>query len=572
LLHEPTSRVAVALILAPVVVYAQTTFTDVTDLAGVGNSGFGVGTAWGDLDNDGLLDLYVVNLGQDNALYLNSAAGAFQDITDGAGVGDSGDGVGCAWSDYDNDGFLDLFLTNRPGADRLYRNSGASTFTDVAPLYGIDDPSGWGESVAWGDYDNDGFNDLYKVRMQQPNVLYRSLSGEGFVDVTATAGVGDPGPGEACAWCDFDRDGDLDLFVTNANGFNLLYRNEGDHTFTDCADSAGLRVFGYSYGCAWGDYDNDGDFDLYVGRNGANKLYQNQADGTFEDVSVAANVASAAWTLGVAWADYDNDGWIDLHLAVHQGDDVLYRNLRDGTFVDASEEANIHNANDGRGNTWGDFNSDGFLDLYVANHQGAANLLYRNEGNSNHFLHLQLEGTASARDAIGSRVVCSAGGSSMSRQVDGGSGFASQNSLPLEFGLGENNTADSLLIFWPSGTVDTLLHLLADQFLQITEGTAAGAPFDSAPDAPTRLLLPPKPNPSTGSTSIRYLVPAPGPIELSIYDLHGRHLQTLARSVQHVGLHRLDWDPCGLPGGVYFCVLRCGQRIDRSKLSYLPER
>jgi hypothetical protein len=461
-------------LLLPVSLSAQTSFTDVTDQAGVGDTNFGVGVAWGDFDRDGRLDLYLVNLGQGNVLYLNKGDGTFEDVSFEAGVGDPGDGVGCAWGDYNNDGLLDLFMSNRPGYHRLYHNNGDTTFTDKAPEFGMSDPFGMGESVAWGDYDNDGFVDLYVVRMMQTNILYRNVAGGDFEDVTAFAGVGDNGRGEATAWCDYDDDGDQDLYLANAYGYNLLYRNDGDGTFTDFTDSAGIREYANSFGCAWGDYDNDGDFDLYVGRQGANKLYANNGDGTFEDVTSEAGVGHTGWSLGVSWGDYDNDGWLDLHLANHQGDDVLYRNLGDGTFEDVTDQAGVHNFFNGRGDIWGDYNGDGFLDLYVSNHDGARNVLFENNGNDNHFLHLRLIGVLSNKDGIGSKVVSVCGEVRMTRQIEGGSGFASQNSLPVEFGLAANTVVDSVYIYWTSGHIDTLTELAADQFLEVVEGVGLG--------------------------------------------------------------------------------------------------
>jgi hypothetical protein len=560
----------ILLVLLPVSVFGQTTFTDVTDEAGVGDSNLGVGVAWGDLNRDGLLDLYLTNLGQRNSLYINNGDGTFEDITVRAGVDDNGDGVGCAWGDYDNDGFLDLFATNRPGADRLYHNQGDSTFFDKAPEYGMSDPSGWGEAVAWGDYDNDGYIDLYKVRMQQSNVLYRNLNGEGFEDVTYSAGVGDTGPGESVGWCDYDNDGNLDLYVTNASGYNLLYRNNGDGTFTDQADPAGIRENGSSYGCGWGDYDNDGDFDLYVGRNGANRLYRNNGDGTFDDVSSEADVDGPGWTLGVAWGDCDNDGWLDLHVAVHQGDDVLYRNLGDGTFEDVTDQAGIHNYLQGRGTAWGDYDNDGFIDIYIANQPAARNVLFRNNGNDNHFIQLALIGDGSNRDGIGSRVVCVSGDLRMTAQVEGGSSFASQHSLPLEFGLGDNTVVDSVCIYWPSGTIDIMTDLDPDQFLQVVEGGTVGV--DRRPEGclpGNYLLLSNYPNPFNAGTIIEYALPEISHVTIEIYDLLGRNAETLIEGQRPAGYNHVIWDAGGRPSGIYFYRIQVGDYSETGKMILL---
>lgn len=558
------------LVIFPVIVSGQTTFTDVTDEAGVGDINYGVGVAWGDFNRDGLLDLYLVNLGQGNVLYLNNGDGTFEDITTQAGVADSGDGVGCAWGDYDNDGLLDLFVSNRPGSDRLYRNQGDTTFVDKAPEFGMSDPYGWGESVVWGDYDNDGYIDLYKMRMLQSNILYRNLNGEDFEDVTYFAGVGHSGPGEGAAWCDYDSDGDLDLFATNTSGYNILYRNNGDGTFTDYTDSAGIRESGSSYGCAWGDYDNDGDFDLYVGRNGNNRLYRNNGDGTFDDVSSEAGVDYSGWTVGVTWGDYDNDGWLDMHLAIHQGDDVLYRNLGNGTFEDVTDQAGVHNFREGRGNIWGDFNNDGFLDLYVANQPSAHNVLFENNGNDNNFLHLMLVGTESNKDGIGSKVVCVSGNLRMTAQVDGGSGFASQNSLPVEFGLGNNTLVDSLYIYWPSGAVNTLTNLQGDQFLHIVEGGTVGVSLGDGISLPENFLQSQNyPNPFNDQTTIEYSLPKAFGVSIDIYNILGRKITTLINKVQPAGCHKITWTANGVSSGVYFYKIQAGEFTETKRMLLL---
>ena len=560
---------AVFLLIAAAPVSSQTVFSDVTAEAGVGDAGYGVGAAWADFDGDGYLDLYLVNLGQSNKLYLNNGDGTFADVTVRAGVGDSGDGVGCAWGDYNNDGRLDLFVSNRPGSNRLYRYNGDTTFTDMAPQFGMSDPSGLGESVAWGDYDNDGFIDLYKMRMQQSNMLYHNLEGEDFEDVTSIAGVGHAGTGEGTSWCDYDDDGDLDIYATNASGYNLLYRNNGDGTFSECSDSAGIRDYGASYGCAWGDYDNDGDFDLYVGKNGANRLFRNSGDGTFAEVAAEAGVDYAGWTLGVAWADYDNDGWPDLHLAVHQGDDVLYRNLGDGTFQDVTDRAGVHNYYNARGNVWGDFNNDGFLDLYVVNHDGAQNILFENGGNENHFLSIDLIGEQSNRAGIGAKVVCVAGDLRMMSVVDGGSGFASQNSLPVEFGLGENVAAESLFVFWPSGIVDILTDIQADQFLSITESETVGIEYNDIPVPRMFSLSQNYPNPFNAATVIRYALPEPCHVKIEIFDILGRRVETLVDENQQAGYHQVIWNARDLSSGIYLYRIQAGHYLQTNKMILL---
>jgi len=372
-------------------------FSNVTDIAGVGCTGLSFGVAWGDYDNDGDLDLYVANYNEANVLYRNNGDGTFTDVTDEAGVSCRGHSRGVAWGDYDNDGDLDLYVAN-DGANVLYRNNGDGTFTDVTSEAGVS-CTGSSCGVAWGDYDNDGDLDLYVANFYEANVLYRNNGDGTFADVTSEAGVGYTGYSRGVAWSDYDNDGDLDLYVANYEA-NVLYRNNGDDTFTDVTDEAGVGYTGSSWGVAWGDYDNDGDLDLYVANYEANVLYRNNGDGTFTDVTGQAGVGCTGNSRGVAWGDYDNDGDLDLYVANYYGANVLYRNNGDGTFTMVG--AGVGCTGNSRGVAWGDYDNDGDLDLYVANDE--ANVLYRNNGNLNHWLQIRLHGTISNRSAIGTKV------------------------------------------------------------------------------------------------------------------------------------------------------------------------
>ena len=226
--------------------------------------------------------------------------------------------------------------------------------------------------------------------------------GVDFSDVTDIAGVSCTGYSNGVAWGDYDNDGDLDLYVANLSEANVLYRNNGDGTFTDVTSEAGVGCTGYSRGVAWGDYDNDGDLDLYVANSdGANVLYRNNGDGTFTDVTDEAGVGCTGSSRGVAWGDYDNDGDLDLYVANFYEANVLYRNNGDGTFTMVG--AGVGCTGSSKGVAWGDYDNDGDLDLYVANWD-EANVLYRNNGNLNHWLQIRLHGTISNRSAIGTKV------------------------------------------------------------------------------------------------------------------------------------------------------------------------
>lgn len=399
-------------------------FSDVAPQMNATAPGYGAGTSWGDYDDDGDLDLYVVNLGyqgsgQANVLLRNDGS-TFTDFTAAAGVGDGGPGVAAVWGDMDNDGDLDLFVSNRPGNNALYRNEGDGHFTNVAAQAGVTDPSGWGEGSAWIDHDGDGLLDLYVANLYvqgyQPNRLYHNLDGFHFVDVAGPLGIADTGNGEGIAWADFDNDGDMDLYIANAYGTNALYLQQSDGTFLNV--TAQMHVPGgpgNSYGVAWGDYDNDGWLDLYVAQQGANKLYRNLGGSDFADVTDQAGVGGGSnrWSLGCAWGDFDSDGWLDLHVANatvggYDPGDILYCNLGGSppTFADGTALAGVTNTLDTRGSAWGDFDHDGDLDLYVVNQgtSGEPNRLFHNNGNANHWLHVIAIGRVSNLLAICVRV------------------------------------------------------------------------------------------------------------------------------------------------------------------------
>jgi len=328
--------------------------------------------------------------------------------------------------------------------------------------------------VAWGDMDNDGDIDLYVANVNTPNKLLRNDGAGVFSDATSGQ-LGDTSGGEGVAWGDMDNDGDLDLYLSNAGGASRLFRNDGGGTFVDIATGP-LAGTNQGRGAAWGDMDNDGDLDLYVANaSGANKLLRNDGAGTFVDAT-SAPLGDTGNGVGVAWGDVDNDGDLDLYLAKNGQANRLFRNEGGGAFVDATSGA-LGDPGSGHAVVWGDMDGDGDLDLYLAN-SGSANKLFRNEGVAagNHWLHVDLVGKQSNRSGIGARVRVVAGGIGQIREISGGSGFDSQNSLTAEFGLGAATTVDSLIIRWPSGAEQWLTNVVADQVLEVKEASMVKTP------------------------------------------------------------------------------------------------
>ncbi|HHT9136342.1 MAG TPA: CRTAC1 family protein [Candidatus Wunengus sp. YC60] len=484
----------------PTMAFAQTvtTFTDVTVTASVGNTARGMGAAWGDYNNDGLLDVYVSNYKDENILYKNNGDGTFYDDTDAANVGNTDASTDIAWGDYNNDGFLDLFLVNdvAPGYGAkkvLYKNNGDGTFANVAKTAGIENTA-FGMGVAWADYDNDGYLDVYVTNNAhamicdgQPNKLFRNKKDGTFEDITDAAGVGDLGNGMGVAWCDYDNDGYQDFYVLNFDNSNfsppentpsILYKNNGDGTFTRVTDSAGAKNSLGGFGVAWGDYNNDGYMDVFIANlkdilaSAKNVLFKNNGNGTFSDVTDTAGVGDEEESTEVTWVDYDNDGDLDLHV-VNGGIGasqacVLYRNNGDETFTDVVGEASIRYVGHAEGASWGDYDNDGDMDLYLVNY-GEPNVLYQNNGNDNHWIIIKPVGTISNKAGIGARIKVTTGTKTQIREVDGGSGFCSQDSLWVHFGLGSAETIDTLEIKWPGGKVQTLFNESTNKILEIKE-------------------------------------------------------------------------------------------------------
>ncbi|MBD3367515.1 MAG: T9SS type A sorting domain-containing protein [Candidatus Eisenbacteria bacterium] len=443
-------------------------WADATNGTPLGDTGDCQGVAWVDYDNDVDLDLYVVKSGGANLLLENNGGGSFTDVATGV-IADGGAGTGAAWGDFDNDGDPDVYLVKDGEANVLVRNDGG-LFTDVtsSPL----DDSGSGTGASWFDADADGDLDLYLTNSGTANRLFRNDGGS-FVDVTsgplASAAVTN-----GTAWGDYDNDGDLDVYLVN-DGANELLRNDGSGAFTDVT-AGPLGDAGQGYGAAWGDYDNDGDMDLYVSNGGANKLLENDG-GSFSDVT-GAPLTSFAAGRSAAWLDYDLDGDLDLYV-VNDGSNALFRNDGAAGFADVTEAPN-DDGGSGRGAAWGDYDNDGDLDCYVSN-EGGANVLLRNDVPPlRQRLYVRTVGDESNRDGVGARVRVVTGTGSQMRDVVSASSFLSQDSPAVEFGLGSEPDADSLVVVWPNGVVNRYWDVAVNQTVTLEEIVPPGAPANIA--------------------------------------------------------------------------------------------
>ncbi|HLM57712.1 MAG TPA: CRTAC1 family protein [Pyrinomonadaceae bacterium] len=491
------------------------------------------GVALLDYDNDGQLDIYLVNSltvelvktkGKTRSvLYRNRGDWKFEDVTDKAGVGDIGWGMGAAVGDYNNDGFDDLYVTC-VGPNHLLKNNGDGTFTDVTQRAGVPDPR-WSAGASFVDYDNDGWLDLFVanyVSFDFDNLpefgkdktcqfkgvavqcgprglpgdgdsLYRNNGDGTFADVSKRAGVSDPNGyyGMGVISSDFDEDGLTDIFVANDSTPNFLYKNNGDGTFKDIGFLSGTALSENgaaqgSMGVTVADYDHDGRLDLFVTNfdDDYNTLYRNEGRNTFSDVSYAAKVAAVSlpyvgW--GTKFFDYDSDGWVDLfvgnghvypQIKTFLQRNFVHRNNRDGTFNETAEQLGppFAERRAARGVGFGDMDNDGDVDLVVNNLGGAAQLLRNDGGNLNNSVLVKTVGVKSNRGGVGARVKVVSGDLVQKDEVRSGDSYISQSDLRLHFGLEKRTKVDLIEVRWPGGAVDRITNAKVNSLITVKEG------------------------------------------------------------------------------------------------------
>ncbi|MFK7758197.1 MAG: FG-GAP-like repeat-containing protein [Flavobacteriales bacterium] len=423
------------------------------------------GVSWVDVDNDGFDDLFVADYNQErpNELYMNNGDGTFELSSNGPNT--IGNTVSSTWGDFDNDGDQDAFLvTNVGGPNELHRNDGGGVFTKVSTA-DIPNYSGYCHNATWIDVDNDGNLDLFVTDYMPTkfNLLYKNEGDGSFTRIETGALVSDAGRSIGSTWADIDNDGDLDAFIPNTQGQNnCLYINDGNFQFTKITEGDIVNDGGKSVGCSWGDYNNDGLVDLFVANTGeqVDFLYTNNGDRTFSKITTGVVVTQVMNSSGSAWLDVDNDTDLDLLVTADLGHaSSLYINNGDGTFsVQANEISSV------LGNSYptaaSDVDKDGDIDIFVGNRSDEQNAFFENNrANCNSWLCVNLEGVISNKNAYGARVMLKSVSYGeevwQSREVSSqsGGGAGSQSSRSLLFGLGDAISVDSVVVYWPSGIV-----------------------------------------------------------------------------------------------------------------------
>jgi len=432
-----------------------------------------------DLDNDGLVgsaDLAILLgwWGVEGGVDYSIVAVAFGNMFSGR----------AAWADYNNNGRPDMYVAQSLGSVLLQHDEGGEFTNVTTPALSLGNRIGRG--VAWADYNGDGHLDLYVsayAASDNSSKLFRNNGNGTFTDVT-TGALADTGVGRGVAWADYNNDGWPDFYLVNGsqggqhiiNTTNRLFRNNGDGTFTEVSEMAGVDDTNHGRGVCWGDFNNNGLFDMYVtnilwdGVGAENRLYMNNGDGTFTDVALEAGVQDAlVSSRDCAWVDVNNNGLLDLHVVNITARNRLFLNNGDGTFTNVAPGTPLDDIGAGRSGAWADVNNNGRLDVFVTN-ASTDNLLLRNDTiNDNHWLQVEVEGVVSNRSGIGARIIAVTGDRTQMREVHAGTGYMTQHMMPVHFGLGSHDTVDELIIRWPSGIVQTLTDVPADQRLYIVE-------------------------------------------------------------------------------------------------------
>jgi hypothetical protein len=515
------------------------------------------GVALIDYDQDGWPDIYFTNaqtvtMARDgvkarSALYHNNHDGTFTDVTDKAGVGYPCWAMGASVGDYNNDGRPDLLVTCLHGVV-LYRNNGDGTFTDVTKSAGLSGDSMWATGGAFGDYDDDGWDDLFVshyvdidlndlaafgssatckylgIEVQcgprglkgSPDILYHNNRNGTFTDASKEAGVDDPEHryGLTAIWSDFNNDGKLDLLVTNDGEPNYLYQGDGRGTFTDSGFTSGVALNANgaaqaNKGIALGDYLHTGRMSIFISHfdNEYAALYRNDGDMNFTDVSAVSGIAAGTsgyvgW--GDAFVDFSNSGWKDIFLVnghvypqvdtaslgtSYREPKLSFLNQRDGTFKNISKSVGpaVQLPQVSRGMSIGDLFNDGKMEAVVENLKGGPMILRPEGGPRNHWISFQLEGVTCNRLALNARVRITAGKLTQLGEVNSSGSYLSQNDLRIHFGLGKNEVAAKATVLWPDGKQEILTNLAADRFYVVREGSGV---VSSVPPATFKMPTP----------------------------------------------------------------------------------
>ena len=590
-------------------------FERITEGSVVNDSKASTGCNWVDYDNDGDLDLFVTNFGQANDLYVNDGQGNFTKLTEGEIVTDTEYSVDATWGDFNNDGKIDVFVVNDNQRNSFYMNLGNGNFKKV-----LQDEEITGDTTsscaAWGDYNNDGFLDLFVgmgvdsysayihiniLNHKLNHKLYINTGNGSFTSFPVTIkDIDSYYDLKSCQWSDLNNDGFSDLVVASGNwplgSENAIILNERDSSFIS-SQIGGSKI---TYSTSIGDYNNDGYPDIFFanyywtspeGQRSFpenNQLYLNNKSGEFSQIQDSPIATDEEYSVGSSWGDFDNDGDLDLFV-VNGGDYVilnegnyssvssLYQNNGDGTFtkLTSAQEMGEIVAITGLNNSccWGDFDNDGDIDLYITNREGK-NILLKNIADkmtNNNWINIKCIGSQTNKSAIGTKIRVKANISGkpvwQMREISSQTGRASQNALNASFGLGDASIIDTIEVDWIKGNKKYYTNVNTNQFLEIKENSDT---IDSTKYIPKKFLLSQNyPNPFNSGTVITYQVPTQSFVNIRVYNCLGEQVAEIVNEEKPMGTYFINFNPSQLASGVYYYRMQSGDFTETKKFILL---
>jgi hypothetical protein len=589
-------------IIASFTTLSSQTFTNIASQVGINAKTKdlyyipGGGAGFADYDNDGDADV-IIATSTHFKVYRNNNF-SFTDVTAQSGIAFYGDCLkSVVWGDYNNDGWRDVYLTSWYSGNKLCKNNGNGTFTDVTDAAGVGVPQNYqSTAAAWGDVNRDGLLDLYVCNYgnieglgEQPNILFKNNGNGTFSDITAVSGSTDSLYKKPLAVVifDYNMDGWQDIYIAmDKYQRSTLFKNTGNGVFQDVTWVSGTMCFFDAMGIAVGDYNHDGLFDMHVS-NGppGNATFRNNGNGTFTNTAVQTGTTVNKECWGNLFFDYNNDGWCDLFATAAAGIDmcdVLLKNNGNNTFSNIGYSIGIADSAFSYGAARCDFNNDGYSDFLVVMSDSNSHF-YKNSGGTSKWLKLKCTGVQSNRDAIGSVVTVYAGGI-MNRQVLlGGTSYLSSDDVVLIFGLSSSNIVDSVVINWTNGGVDRSYNLAPNALYTAVEGSGViGIQTISANIPAEYKLYQNYPNPFNPVTKIKFdLSPLHGGVDnatgvrrgglvkLIVYNLLGQEITTLINEQLSPGTYEVDFNSTGYTSGIYFYTLKAGSFSETKRMILL---